>query len=135
MFRLIAWVMAGAFAVSGWRNLPPLPQPTAGAAGLSIAGCVLLAYYAGTRRKRDQAVAVAVARAEARAAARSSAAATAVNHVQVVVPQFGARAAGAAAFGLDEAPWLIGTQRAVEVEENEALEAALADALDAEADR
>jgi hypothetical protein len=129
MFRLLAWIMAASFAFAGWRNLPRLDHPQASAAGVGIGACILLSYYAGTRRKRDAAVAVAVARAEARAAAHAGATAAVVNHVAVVVPERGARAAGAT-LGLDDAPWLVGAHRAIELDEREAVEAALADVLD-----
>lgn len=122
-----------AWAFAGFRNLPRLSHPQGAAAAVIVAVCILVAYRAGRKAVTASAVAAAVAQAEATAVAaaqsRSDSQATA-NVIVVNNPQRGARAAGVAA-GLDDMPWMIGSHRAVELDETEALDVALEDVLDA----
>lgn len=128
MWSLIAAGFAAGWAIAGWRNLPPVPQHYAGAFGMCLAASVLASYYAGTRRKRDQAVAVAVAKAEARAMAAVTAQTTSQAQVFVNLdPAVGARHR-AAQSGLDSAPWLMGAQPRFEVEQSDAVDSMLEDA-------
>lgn len=132
--RLLVICFGIGWAFAGFRNLPRLPQPYAAAAGVIVASSLALAYWAGTRRRRDSAVAAAVAKAEAHAAAvanvASSARSDVTTNVIVVDPERGAQRAGAS-LGLADAPWLVGRHRTIELDETEALDAALEDALDA----
>lgn len=122
---MIAWSLAG------WRNMPRLPQPQASAAGVMIGLALLAAYWVGTRTNRSKAVAAAVARAEAAAvAAATGGSADSSASAQVVVintPAAGAAATGRAALNLEDAPWMVGAHRTVELDEREALEVAWED--------
>lgn len=91
-------VVAGVFAIAGWRNLPPLEDPSAGAAGLVLGGLVVLAYRLGRRSVSAEAVATAVASARAESAAAAHAGAQAASNVIVNVGA-GAAAVAAAEFG------------------------------------
>jgi hypothetical protein len=111
VFKIAAVLMAGAWAFSGWRNMPRLEQPYPAAAGVVIATCILGAYWAGTRHAAGKVIARAVAQADARADAQAAAVAgaRASNRTYVVVnPAEGARARGAAEFGNPE--WIGGAK-------------------------
>jgi len=98
MARVVVGFVAAAFVLAGWRNLPRLDQPASGAAGLLLAGAVLLAFWLGRRSVRVEAIATAVASARAEAAAAAHAGAQAVSQVVVNVGE-GAREVGLREFG------------------------------------
>lgn len=130
MLRVIAGAMACAWALAGWRNMPRLAHPAASAAGLAIAGSILIAYWLGGKRVKESAVAMAVAKAEATALASVQASNDNRSNAQVVVhldPGVGALRAGQVT-GLDSAPWMVGAHRAPELLE----ETDIADVLAAE---
>jgi hypothetical protein len=103
--KLILGIMAGAFALAGWRNMPRLDQPSASAAGLVIGICLVLAYNLGARSTRASAMAVATARAEAHATALAQGG-SARSTVNVVIADGGRRAARAEHAALDDLPWI-----------------------------
>lgn len=132
MFKIVIGVLVCGWVFAGWRNLPRIPHPYAPAAGAVIASCMLLAYWAGTRRRRDEAVAVAVARAEAKALAAVKATQTNTQQVAVILdPNLGAARRGEV-LGLDSAPWLAGAHTAAEIEETDAVQSMMDDIRDAE---
>jgi hypothetical protein len=98
MARVVVGFIAAAFVFAGWRNLPRLDQPSAGAAGLLLAGAVVVAFFLGRRSVHAEAVATAVASARAEAAAAAHAGAQAVSQVVVNVGD-GARAVAAREYG------------------------------------
>lgn len=113
MLRLGGVLIALAWVVVGWRNMPRLEDPQALAAGIAVGVTCLLAYFMGRRSSSATAIAQAVASAEARARARASATSTsqAVGNV-FVVGAGGAVAPSPAGDrmeylgGLDAAPWI-----------------------------
>ena len=94
MGRVIVGFIAAAFVLAGWRNLPRIDQPAAGAAGILLGGAVLAAFWLGRRSVRAEAVATAIATARADAAAAAHAGAQA--HSQVIVNVAGDRPADGA---------------------------------------
>lgn len=118
MFALVAALSAAAWAFAGWRNMPRLADPSASAAGVMMAGSVLMAWWAGTRHAAAKVIGRAVASAEARAESRaqSASAATAdARQVVIVNATEGARAVGAAEYGTGGLPWVTGV-RAVDAD-------------------
>lgn len=122
VLRLGAVLVAVAWALAGWRNLPPLEQPQASAAGLAIGATCFLSYLFGSRSTLASATATATARAEAHAAAlaQSNSSSNSTAQVAVVIsPGMGAASVGATKFGgLDSAPWMIGATRDEELEQD-----------------
>ena len=102
MFRLVVAVMAGFLVLAGWRNLPPIDQPSAGVAGLLLAGAVLGAFFMGRRSVKAEAFASAVASARAEAAAAAHAGAQSVAQVVVNVDGESARSVAATRYGQPE---------------------------------
>lgn len=126
-------VLAFGFVVSGWRNLPPMPDAVAGADGVAIACAVLLAWWVGRRSGRAAAFAAAYARAEARATAVAASEARAAAQAAVVVNVGqGARHVAAERLGgLDAVEWR-GQPRELVVEQDVA--ESLADELGIDAE-
>lgn len=130
MGRLVLGIVAAAWVLAGWRNMPRLDDPSAGAAGVMIAATCVLCYFCGRRRAYAQATAIANARAEARAAAAATSTSTAQAAVIVQLdPALGARQAAAEAHGQPE--WIAPRTRAV-LEASDATDSVLADVLEAE---
>lgn len=122
VLRLGAVLMAMAWALAGWANLPRLDHPQASAAGFAIGGTVFVAYLFGSRSTAASAMATANARAEAHAAALAHSASASSSSAQVAVvisSELGASAAGARQFsGLEAAPWMVGATRDPELEQD-----------------
>lgn len=102
---LIAGLVLGIAAAS---NLPRLSSPSGGAVGVIVLALLWVAFRAGRRSVKAEAIATAIAKAEA----TSVAAATSDSHAtaQVLILNDGRRAEAAAeraAIGLDEAPWIL----------------------------
>lgn len=136
MKQLLALALGLGWAFAGARNAPRVEHASAAAFGVAVAGSIWLAYWCGTRRRQDSAVAAAVAKAEARAAAvaATSSRATANQSVTVVLdPANGASQRGARVYGLDDAPWLAGATVRREVEDEEMVLLAVEDAMGREA--
>ena len=117
MLRLIVAVVAAAWAVAGWKNLPRLDHPSNIAAGLAIAGTCGVCYWCGRALTRNSAYASArasaIATARAAADAKSNAQAAAAINVFMAGPEGGtAGSVPLAVQGLDDAPW-IGPPKAV----------------------
>lgn len=130
MSRVVALVLGVVWALAGWRNLPPLDHRSASAVGFVVASSIGLAYFAGTRRQRDLNRATAIASAEATAVASVVAQTTASSSVNVFVasPESVSHARAARYAVLDDAPWMVGAHRTLEVEED-ALAVAMEDVV------
>lgn len=137
MMRLLALVLAGVWALAGWRNLPQLDHGTGAAAGFVMATSILLAFWAGTRLQRDQNRATAVASAEATAVAAVTAqtTSTAAVNVNVFTPNDAARASARHNLRdpLENAPWLQGAHRRPDLDDSgDAYSVALEDVAEIE---
>lgn len=94
MGKLIVAGMAIALALSGFKNLPRLDDPSSAAAGVALGLCIVIAYVVGKKTSAASAMAVAMAKAEAVSKSRSSSESSAVAGVQVLInndPLRGAR--------------------------------------------
>lgn len=122
MLRLFGLGIGALWVFVGWRNLPPMGESSALAAGTAIAVCCWVSWWCGKTMTAASATAVAVARAEARAAslAASTSSAQAVGQIVVVgdpgaamtaVERYQARQGVA---GLDRAGWIGGPVGMVE---------------------
>lgn len=134
MTRAVALVLGVVWALAGWRNLPPLDHRSAVAVGFVMASSIGLAYFAGTRRQHDVNRATAIASAEATALASVAAVTSSSSSVNVFVASPAtaapARAARAERYALlEDAPWMVGSHRAPELEE-EAFSVAFEDVQD-----
>ena len=134
MSKFLALALGVTWALAGWRNIPPLEHRAGAAAGVVVASSIALAYFAGCRRQREMNLAVATASAEATAVATVTAATSSSSSVNVFVASAEsaapARSARAQRYALlEDAPWMVGTHRAAEVEED-ALACALEDVQD-----
>lgn len=122
MIRLVAGLIAVAWAVAGWMNLPRLAHPQASAAGFAIAGTCLVCYWLGAKQSKASAWASAWAKAEARAnaIASSTSASTSTAQVAVIVsPALGANVQGRGRLtGLEAAPWMLEAHRDAELEQD-----------------
>ena len=108
--RWLGLLFGLAWVVVGWRNLPPLGERSALAAGVAIGVTCWLSWYAGKATTRASATAIANARADARAAAvaASSSSSQAVGSQVVIVGAGGA--SPEVLSGLDAAPWIAGAR-------------------------
>jgi len=133
MGRLVVALMAVACVLAGWRNLPPIPDASAVAAGFIFAALLVGAYLLGKRTARASAMAVAMARAEAVATSRASSQSSAVAGAQVLIqldPATGARHAALEQHGQPE--W-IGEPKPLAVEDavDTAMEDVVGEVIDA----
>lgn len=99
MARLVVAAIAAASIFAGWANLPRIDQPASSAAGVLLAGAVLLAFWLGRRSVNADALAVAMASARAEATAAAHAGASAHSQVVVVTGEQGARYAAQEHYG------------------------------------
>lgn len=129
MFRVVIGFVAVAFVFAGFRNLPPIENAHAGAAGLVFGGLIVWAFMLGRRSVKVEAVATAVANARAEAAAAAHAGAQSVAQVMVNVND-GARATAAREYGAPE--WITGAARfdVEQLEGSDALESVLEEVRD-----
>lgn len=130
---LVVMALSFAWVAAGVRNLPRLGHPQMAGVVLVVIVCMWLSFRAGARMVKSEAVATAVAHAEARALAAVQAETTSQAQANVLIVNdvsAGARIRGQA-LGLQDAPWLDGRHRSIELDETEALDTALEDVLDA----
>lgn len=132
MSKLFALAAGIVWGLAGWRNVPQLAHPQGAALGFIVATTIGLAFLGGTRWRKDGVRAEAFASAEATATASvmaNTSASSAVN-VFVASPDSVVAARSQRYAALDDAPWMVGAQQRPDLEDSDAMQVALEDAME-----
>jgi hypothetical protein len=129
LFALAAGIV---WALAGWRNVPQLAHPQGVALGFIVATTIGLAFLGGTHWRRDGLRAAAFAAAEATATASVMANTSSSSAVNVFVASPDSVVASRAQrYGaLDNAPWMVDAQARPDLENDDAMQVALEDAME-----